>query len=197
MMARPRREPTGLGLRPQPGGLVRLRSLLGRDRVAEATWDELEEALIAADVGAQTTGALIAAPQQRAGAAASGGRSASRWPRGSGAAWSGWDAARSSRPGACGDARDWGQRLAQATRSPSWPWLGARRAQRRPRWADASRAAAIEQVRLWGEQIRIPVVPAPGADPGGLPSTRWPRPSLVASKSSSSTPPGGCRTRSS
>ena len=69
MMPRPRREPTGLGLRPRPGGLGRrLRSLLsGGTASAEATWDELEEALIAADVGAETTLALVAATRAAIG----------------------------------------------------------------------------------------------------------------------------------
>ena len=54
-MERPRREPAGLGLRPRPGGVgSRLRALLGLGSVNAATWDELEEALIAADVGPET-----------------------------------------------------------------------------------------------------------------------------------------------
>ena len=97
MMARPRREPTGLGLRPRPGGLGgRLRALLGRDRVVESTWDELEEALIGADVGAETTVSLIAATQQRVGASATGEAVARPWPRRSDAPRRGSDAARSS-----------------------------------------------------------------------------------------------------
>ena len=74
MMPRPRREPTGLGLRPRAGGLgSRLRALLSRSSTAvEETWDELEEALIAADVGAETTLELVAATQRRVGVAASG-----------------------------------------------------------------------------------------------------------------------------
>ena len=69
MMPRPRREPTGLGLRPRPGGLgSRLRSLLsGSSTAAQATWDELEEALIAADVGAETTLELVEATRRRVG----------------------------------------------------------------------------------------------------------------------------------
>src|SRR4029078_702129 len=73
MMPRPRRKPTGLGLRPRPGGLGgRIRALLGSDRVVESRWDDLEEALIAADVGADTTLALIAATQERVGLSATG-----------------------------------------------------------------------------------------------------------------------------
>ena len=50
-VARPRREPSGMGLRARPGGFgARLRSILGVGAPAgEATWEELEEALIAAD----------------------------------------------------------------------------------------------------------------------------------------------------
>jgi len=52
MMPRPAREPTGMGLRPRSGGLgARLRSLFtGGSATAEA-WDDVEEALIAADIG--------------------------------------------------------------------------------------------------------------------------------------------------
>ena len=51
-VARPRREPAGMGLRSRPSGFgARLRSILSGDATAtDATWDEVEEALIAADV---------------------------------------------------------------------------------------------------------------------------------------------------
>jgi fused signal recognition particle receptor len=172
MMARPRREPTGLGLRPRPGGLGgRLRALLGRDRVAEATWDELEEALIAADVGAETTAALISATQQRVGASASG--EAVR------AALAEEIEARLDRVGCgkfeigpapavmlvvgvngSGKTTTIAKLAARFVRDGHSVVLAA---------ADTFRAAAIEQLRLWGEQIGVPVIAQrPGADPGAV-----------------------------
>ena len=172
MMARPRREPTGLGLRPRPGGLGdRLRALLGRDRAAEATWDDLEEALIAADVGADTTAALVAATQQRVGASASG--EAVR------AALAEEIQARLARVGCgifelgpapavvlvvgvngSGKTTTIAKLAARFVRDGHSVVLAA---------ADTFRAAAIEQLRLWGEQIGIPVIAQrPGADPGAV-----------------------------
>jgi fused signal recognition particle receptor len=68
MMPRPRREPAGMGLRPRPTGLgARLRSILGSAASAtDVTWDEVEEALIAADVGAEATMDLVDAARERA-----------------------------------------------------------------------------------------------------------------------------------
>ena len=61
---RPARAATGMagmGLRARPSGLgSRLRSIFGAGAPAtDATWDEVEEALIAADVGATTTLDLV------------------------------------------------------------------------------------------------------------------------------------------
>ncbi len=66
-VARPRRDPTGMGLRARPSGLgARLRSILGAGTPAtEATWEEVEEALIAADVGATATLELVDAARAR------------------------------------------------------------------------------------------------------------------------------------
>ena len=172
MMARPRREPTGLGLRPRPGGLGgRLRALLGRDRVAEATWDELEEALIAADVGAETTAALIAATQQRVGASASG--------EAIHAALAEEIQARLDRVG-CGTFEVGPAPavvLVVGVNGSGKTTTIAKLASRFVREghsvvlaaADTFRAAAIEQLRLWGEQIGVPVIAQrPGADPGAV-----------------------------
>ncbi|MEY2533692.1 MAG: hypothetical protein QOF29_1602, partial [bacterium] len=51
-IARPRREPSGMGLRARPSGIgARLRSILGAGVAAsESTWDDVEETLIGADV---------------------------------------------------------------------------------------------------------------------------------------------------
>lgn len=172
MMARPRREPTGLGLRPRSGGLgSRLRSLLGRGSVAEATWDELEEALIAADIGADTTADLIAATQRRVGATAAGDavREAleeeirSRLERvGCGRFEIGPAPAVMLVVGVNGSGKTTtiAKLAARFVREGHSVVLAA---------ADTFRAAAIDQLRLWGEEIGIPVIAQrPGADPGAV-----------------------------
>ncbi|MEO8639035.1 MAG: signal recognition particle-docking protein FtsY [Chloroflexota bacterium] len=171
-MARPRREPTGLGLRPRPGGLGGLlRALLGREGVVESTWDELEEALIAADVGAETTTALLAATQERVGASATGAsvRAALaeeirlRLDRvGSGRFEIGPTPAVVLVVGVNGSGKTTtiAKLAARFVREGHSVVLAA---------ADTFRAAAIEQLRLWGEQIGVPVIAQrPGADPGAV-----------------------------
>jgi fused signal recognition particle receptor len=172
MMARPRRQPTGLGLRARPGGLgSRIRALLGRDAMVEATWDALEEALIAADVGAETTAALIAATQRRVGASAMGetvqGALAKeitdRLERvGSGLFEIGSAPSVVLMVGVNGSGKTTtiaklAARLVADGRSVV---LAA---------ADTFRAAAVEQLRLWGEAVGVPVVAQrAGADPGAV-----------------------------
>jgi fused signal recognition particle receptor len=172
MMARPRREPTGLGLRPRPGGLgSRLRALLGRERVVESTWDELEEALIAADVGAETTVALIAATQGRVGTSATGeavrvalaAEIRSRLDRvGCGRFELGPAPAVILVVGVNGSGKTTtiAKLAARFVRDGRSVVLAA---------ADTFRAAAIEQLRLWGDQVGVPVIAQrPGADPGAV-----------------------------
>lgn len=172
MMARPRRESTGLGLRLRPGGLGgRLRALLGRDRVVESTWDELEEALIEADVGVETTAALIATTQERVGASATGARVRAalaeeirlRLDRvGSGRFEIGATPAVILVVGVNGSGKTTtiAKLAARFVRDGHSVVLAA---------ADTFRAAAIEQLRLWGEQIGVPVIAQrPGADPGAV-----------------------------
>jgi fused signal recognition particle receptor len=172
MMARPRREATRLGLRPRPDGLGgRLRALLGRDLIVESTWDELEEALIAADVGAETTVALIAATRGRVGASATG--EAVR------AALAEEIRSRLHRVGCgrfelgpapsvilvvgvngSGKTTTIAKLAARFVRDGHSVVLAA---------ADTFRAAAIEQLRLWGDQVGVPVIAQrPGADPGAV-----------------------------
>ncbi|HEY8771879.1 MAG TPA: signal recognition particle-docking protein FtsY [Candidatus Limnocylindria bacterium] len=171
-MQRPRREPTGLGLRPRPGGLgSRLRALLGLASVSAATWDELEEALVAADVGAETTASLLAATQERAGASASGetvrGALAdeirARLERvGSGTFEIGPAPAVMLVVGVNGSGKTTtiAKLAARFVRDGRSVVLAA---------ADTFRAAAIEQLRLWGEQVGVPVIAQrPGADPGAV-----------------------------
>ena len=172
MMARPRREPTGLGLRPRPGGLGgRLRSLLGRDQLVEATWDALEEALIAADVGAETTSGLIAATQQRVGASASGEAVTNALAEEIRSRLDQVDCGRfeiGPTPSVMlvvgvngsGKTTTIAKLAARFVREGHRVVLAA---------ADTFRAAATEQLRLWGEELGVPVVAQrPGADPGAV-----------------------------
>jgi fused signal recognition particle receptor len=172
MMARPRREPVGLGLRPTPDGLGgRLRALLGRSSVAAETWDQVEEALIAADVGAETTLALVAATQQRVGTSASGEavRAAladeirARLERvGSGRFEIGPAPAVILVVGVNGSGKTTTiAKLASRFAAEGHSVVLAA--------ADTFRAAAIEQLRLWGDEIGVPVIAQrQGADPGAV-----------------------------
>ena len=96
MMPRPQRGASGagLGLRARPGGLgARLRALLGAGSATEQTWDEVEEALIAADFGPEATLELVDAARDAAPAGEIRGR---RWRRSWGSACGGLRAAPSS-----------------------------------------------------------------------------------------------------
>ena len=176
--ARPQRAATGMagmGLRARPSGLgSRLRSILGVGAPAtDATWDEVEEALIAADVGAETTLALVDAARERV--RRDGGRSGDDVRRaladevrerlesaGSGSFELGDPPAIVLFVGVNGTGKTttigklaW--RLHNEGRSVA---LAA---------ADTFRAAAIEQLRIWGEQVGVPVIAQrAGADPGAV-----------------------------
>jgi fused signal recognition particle receptor len=171
-VARPRREPTGLGLRATPSGLgARLRAILAPGAPAgERTWEEVEEALIAADVGAATTLELVDAARARTG----GGR--------------GDDVRQAlgdeltARLERVGSGRfDLGPRPAVILvvgvngtgKTTTVAKLAARLQAEGLRVAlaagDTFRAAAIEQLRIWGEQLGVPVVAQrAGADPGAV-----------------------------
>lgn len=66
-VARPARAPGGMGLRARPSGLgERLRAILGAGSLAtDETWDEVEETLIAGDVGGATTLEIVDAARER------------------------------------------------------------------------------------------------------------------------------------
>lgn len=174
-VARPRREPSGMGLRARPSGLgSRLRAILGAGTPAtDATWDEVEETLIAADVGATATLEIVDAARERMGR--DGGRT-------------GDDARRAlateirDRLVASGSGRfDLGPAPSvilvvgvNGTGKTTTIAKLAYRLQGEGRSlalaaADTFRAAAVEQLRIWGEQLGVPVIAQrAGADPGAV-----------------------------
>jgi fused signal recognition particle receptor len=173
MMARPGRARTGMGLRPAPSGLgARLRAILGLGASAgEATWQEIEEALIAADVGVDTTLQLIDAARLR-------------MARDNGALDAGQALAAEVRERleAVGSGRfELGPApsviLVVGVNGTGKTTTVAKLAARLGREghsvilaaADTFRAAAIEQLRIWGDQLGVPVVAQrAGADPGAV-----------------------------
>jgi fused signal recognition particle receptor len=172
---RPHRSERGMGLRARPAGLgTRLRSILGMGAPAtEATWDEVEEALIAADVGATTTVELVEAARART--RRSGGRSGEdvraalaeevreRLERvGSGRFELGPPPSVILFVGVNGTGKTTSiAKLAARLKSEGHSIILAA--------GDTFRAAAIEQLRIWGERLGAPeVAQRAGADPGAV-----------------------------
>jgi fused signal recognition particle receptor len=164
-----------MGLRTAPGGFgARLRSILGVGQPAsESTWEELEEALIGADMGAQTTLELVDAARERY--ARDGGSSGERVRAaladeirerlervGSGRFELGAPPAVILFVGVNGSGKTTtiaklAYRLKADGRSLA---LAA---------GDTFRAAAVEQLRIWGEVVGVPVIAQRiGADPGAV-----------------------------
>jgi fused signal recognition particle receptor len=165
----------GMGLRNRPSGLgARLRGIFGIGSGAtEATWEEVEEALIAGDVGAETTLELVDAARERYRRTARTGGEAVRTALA--------DEIR-ARLDAAGSG---GFELGPAPsvilfvgvngtgKTTTIAKLAARlRGEGRSvalAAADTFRAAAIEQLRIWGEQLGVPVIAQrAGADPGAV-----------------------------
>jgi len=164
----------GLGLRSRPSGLgARLRAILGAGAATEETWEEIEEALVSGDVGAEATLELVDAARERyrraggrSGADARGALAAEIRERlersGSGQFELGPAPSVILFVGVNGTGKTTtiaklAARLRAEDRSVA---LAA---------ADTFRAAAIEQLRIWGEQLGIPVVAQrAGADPGAV-----------------------------
>jgi fused signal recognition particle receptor len=172
---RPPRAPGGIGLRARPSPLgTRLRAILGAGSAAnEATWDEVEEALIAADVGGSATLELVDAARRRF--TASGGRSGDdvrralstelrdRLARTSGSGFVLGDppsillVVGVNGTGKTTSIAKLAARLKADGRSVA---IAA---------ADTFRAAAIEQLRIWGERLEVAVIAQrAGADPGAV-----------------------------
>jgi fused signal recognition particle receptor len=174
-MARPRREPGGMGLRARPSGLgARLRSIFAADTTAtDATWDEVEEALVAADVGGTATLELVDAARERF--RRDGGRTGADARRalateirdrlvasGSGTFDLGPAPAVVLVVGVNGTGKTTTiAKLAHRLRADGRSVALAA--------ADTFRAAAIEQLRIWGDQLGVPVIAQrAGADPGAV-----------------------------
>jgi fused signal recognition particle receptor len=174
-MARPSRAHGGMGLRARPSGFgARLRSILGGSSLAtEATWDEVEEALIAADVGGQATLELVDAARERV--ARESGRTGEDVRRalateirdrlvrvGSGTFELGPAPSVILFVGVNGSGKTTTiAKLAHRLRAEGHSLALAA--------GDTFRAAAVEQLRIWGEQLGVPVIAQrAGADPGAV-----------------------------
>jgi fused signal recognition particle receptor len=156
--------------RSRGGFVARLRGLFGLGEPDAATWDEVEETLIAADVGATLAIEVVARARERRDT-------------------SGPEAAVRSELAALLAPRDvaWDIRPADAegpavvlvvgvNGTGKTTTIGKLAARERAAGrsvllaaADTFRAAAIDQLRLWGERAGVPVIAhAPGADPGAV-----------------------------
>jgi fused signal recognition particle receptor len=150
--------------------MSRLRGLFGAGEIAAADWDEVEEALIAGDVGASLAARVVERARARRDAASA-------------------EAAVRAELAALLAPRDpdWDLRPAVAGHPAIILIVGVNgtgktttigklahreaRAGRRVLLAaaDTFRAAAIEQLRIWADRSRVEVVAhAPGADPGAV-----------------------------
>jgi fused signal recognition particle receptor len=175
---RPARPPSGmvgLGLRARPSGIgARIRSLFSAGGPqTDATWDEVEETLIVGDVGAEATIEIVDAARIRYG------RSASRDGESARAALA--QEIRERLTGAAIRQFELGPPpsvlLFVGVNGSGKTTTIAKLASRLQTEghsvalaaADTFRAAAIEQLRIWGEQLGTPVIAQrAGADPGAV-----------------------------
>ena len=167
-MPRPARQPSGMGLRPRQGGLgARLRSLF-TGPASDATWEEVEEALIAADVGPEATLEMVDAARSRASRGGDARAALAEEVRerleraGSGRLELGPAPAVILVVGVNGTGKTTTiAKLAHRLQGEGKSVILAA--------GDTFRAAAIEQLRIWGDQMGLPVVAQrTGADPGAV-----------------------------
>jgi fused signal recognition particle receptor len=172
MMPRPARAGGGMGLRARPGGLgARLRALLTGGAVSDQTWDEVEEALIAADFGPEATLELVDTARSAAGPGrpdADPRRALAEVVR---------ERLRRTASGQFELGPAPSVILVVGVNGTGKTTTIAKLAWRLQREghtvilaaADTFRAAAVEQLRIWGDQLGVPVVAQrPGADPGAV-----------------------------
>jgi fused signal recognition particle receptor len=171
---RPHREPSGMGLRARPSGLgARLRSIFTTASADEATWEGVEEALIAGDVGAEATMELVDAARERLRRAGGGTGDAAHL------ALAAELRERLERAGTGRFELGPGPAIVlfvgvNGTGKTTTIAKLAARLQAEGRTvalaaADTFRAAAIEQLRIWGDRIGVPVIAQrAGADPGAV-----------------------------
>ena len=156
--------------RSRGGFMSRLRGLFGGGEVAAADWDEVEEALIAGDVGASLASRIVERARARrdaptAEAAVRAELAALLAPRDPD-----WDL----RPAVEGHPTIILVVGVNGTGKTTTIGKLARREARAGRRvllaaADTFRAAAIDQLRIWAERSQVEVVAhAPGADPGAV-----------------------------
>ena len=164
--------------RTRRGVLGRMRGVFRRGGVDDDTWDELEEILILADVGARTATALLEQVRERARATgvrdgagvqallAEGMVALLTRPAERGALWGGGPPPPGPQVilvvGVNGSGKTTSiAKLAQAYVDDGRSViLGA---------ADTFRAAAIDQLQIWGDRLDVPVIAhQPGADPGAV-----------------------------
>lgn len=167
-MPRPARQPSGMGLRPRQGGLgARLRSLFAAP-ASDATWEEVEEALIAADVGPEATLEMVDAARERANRGVDPRATLAEELRerleraGSGQFELGPAPSVILVVGVNGTGKT--TTIAKLAHRFSGQGRSVILAA-----GDTFRAAAIEQLRIWGDQLGLPVVAQrAGADPGAV-----------------------------
>ncbi|OGN87425.1 MAG: signal recognition particle-docking protein FtsY [Chloroflexi bacterium GWC2_73_18] len=159
------------GLERSRGGfMARLHRLLGRDTLDEATWEEIEEALIAGDVGAALAARVVAAARRRRDglppeAAVRAELRALLAPRE--ADWEPSSAvAGQPLPVLVVGVNGTGKTTSIAKLTARLEGRGRRVLLAA---ADTFRAAATEQLRAWAERLDVPVVAHhPGADPAAV-----------------------------
>jgi fused signal recognition particle receptor len=174
MISRPRREPGGLGLRRRPDGLgARIRAILGvAQSPSAASWEALEEALVAGDIGPATAMELVDAARARTPRDAASGAQIRQAladeivTRLSAAGSTPFEIGPAPSVILVVGVNGTGKtttiaKLASLLAGQGHSVLLAA--------ADTFRAAAIEQLRLWGEQLGVPVIAQrAGADPGAV-----------------------------
>jgi len=160
--------------RSREGLFSRIAGLFNRTRIEESTWDELEELLISADVGQETTGKLLDRVRKRTREEKliDGGQVRTALKQemtrllevpakvGSSIADTGMKVILMVGVNGTGKTTSIAKLASEYKNSGKKVLLGA---------ADTFRAAAIDQLKMWGGRVGVEVVAhQPGADPGAV-----------------------------